>query len=84
MITKRRVLNLKNLGDVLAKIRRLHTAGYAQLGQWDLAQICHHFATPIEQTMEDFAFRGPLPVRLFILVTGPDPGSSGAARSSPA
>ena len=67
---ERRDLNLKNLDEVLVEIHRLSDGGYDKLGQWDLAQVCHHCASPIEQTIDGYTFRVPLPIRLIIIVTG--------------
>jgi hypothetical protein len=50
-MTGRRDLDFTSLDDVMPDVERL-LAGHATVGQWSLAQICHHLATGIRLTLD--------------------------------
>ena len=52
---KRRALDFKEF---------LRKHGYDQVGNWALAQICHHVALPMNQYIDGFAFKKPRLLRL--------------------
>jgi hypothetical protein len=54
-----RLLNFRTFDDALAEVQRLHEGGYTRLGNWDLAQICHHCAHWMEEALDGFEEKVP-------------------------
>ena len=61
---KRRALDFRDFEALLDDVDSLSKHGYDQVGDWDLAQICHHVALPINQCIDGFAFKAPWLLRL--------------------
>jgi hypothetical protein len=50
-MAERRELTFASLDDVMPDVEHL-LAGHVTVGQWSLAQICHHLATGIRLTLD--------------------------------
>ncbi len=58
-----RKLRFGRFEAVTTDIQHLHEAGYMQLGDWNLAQICDHLTRFMRMSLEGFPFQFPWIVR---------------------
>lgn len=59
------MLKFEKLSDVVEDARRLHSLGYEQLGNWDLAQVCGHLEDWMRFPVEGFP-KAPFPVNVML------------------
>lgn len=59
---RRQSLELDDLSEVAAHARSLSESGYERLGNWSLAQICHHLARTMESSVDGFPRTLPVPI----------------------
>ena len=64
---KRRKLDFRSAGEVIADIRMLKQAGYKKAGNWNLTQICEHLTGTMAGGMDGFGFRIPWILRATIM-----------------
>ncbi len=57
--TRRRPLDFRDFGAVVADVDQLHRGGHERSGQWDLAQACDHLAYFIDSSVDGASFRVP-------------------------
>jgi hypothetical protein len=63
---ERRKLNFGRFESVAADINHLHTAGYTQVGSWDLSQACDHLTRYMRMSLEGFPFEFPWVMRRLV------------------
>jgi len=62
---QRRELEFNDLDAVIRDVEALDAAGYHQVGNWDLAQVCGHLADWMQYPMDGYP-RVPLPIRVML------------------
>lgn len=61
-----RELHFQNFDEVLSEVDRLHTKGYNQAGNWDLAQVLDHLAFFMKGPMDGYQFKVPWPIKVLL------------------
>ena len=68
MTTRRRQLRFATLDEAVRDAEHLLSKGYDRVGNWDLAQCCHHLAVLMAYPIDGFPkFRFPLSVACWLL-----------------
>ena len=63
-VSGRRKVRYANHDELLADVERLATAGYKQLGNWSLGQMCRHFTAAMNMALDGATVKAALPIRL--------------------
>jgi hypothetical protein len=61
----RRTLDYRSFDELRADVRSLMGRRYHRAGTWSLGQVCDHLDKMFTMTLDGFAFKMPLALRLF-------------------
>jgi hypothetical protein len=63
-VSGRRQVRYANHDELLADVERLYAAGYKQLGNWSLGQMCRHLTVAMNMALDGAKVKPALPIRL--------------------
>ena len=67
-VTDRRKFHFDSLDDMLAEVDRLNQGQVTALGNWSPGQVLRHVAMAMDNSIDGFGFKFPLPFRLIAKV----------------